>query len=51
MEKKYLVWPEYRDLWSNDPKWDGTVDEKEIKRLASEWGKTVDELMEQVEEV
>lgn len=48
--KKYTVLPEYRDLWSNDPEWDGTVDEKEIKRLASEWGKTVEELMEQVEE-
>lgn len=51
MEKKYTVLPEYRDLWDNDPEWDGTVDEKEIRRLAHEWGKSVEDLMEQVEEL
>ena len=50
IEQKYTVIPEYRDLWSNDPEWDGTVDAKEIERLSREWGKSVEELMEQVEE-
>ena len=47
---RYRVLPQYRDLWSNDPDWDGTTDMMEIKRLACEWGKTVEELMGQVEE-
>lgn len=47
---RYRVLPQYRDLWSNDPEWDGMTDMGEIKRLAREWGKTVEELMEQVEE-
>lgn len=50
-QKNYRVIPEYRDLWSNDPDWDGIVTDDEIRRLAREWGKTVEELMEQVEEV
>lgn len=49
-KKSYFVLPEYRDLWSNDPEWDGTVDEKEIERLSREWGKSVEELMKQVGE-
>lgn len=47
----YMVRPEYRDLWSNDPEWDGIVTDDEIRRLAREWGKTVEELMEQLEEI
>ena len=49
-EMQYVVRPEYRDLWSSDIEWDGVVTEKEIVRLSREWGKTVEELMEQVEE-
>lgn len=49
-EKRYSVLPEYRYLWSDDADWNGIVTESEIKRLAREWSKTVEELMKQVEE-
>lgn len=47
--KKYIVKPEFIDTWSNED-FDGIVTVDEIKRLAFEWGTTVEELMEQVEE-
>lgn len=53
--KKYIVNYENREMWNtendinNDSLW--VVDEREIKRLAVEWGVDVDELMEQVEEI
>lgn len=50
-ERKFTVLPRYRDLWSNDPEWDGPTDMAEIERLAREWDKPVEELLEQVEEV
>lgn len=46
----YRVLPEYQDLWTNDPG-DCIVTRDEIERLAYEWGKTVEDLMNQVEEV
>lgn len=46
----YMVRPEYRDRWSSDPGWDGITNMTEIERLAREWGMTVEDLMEQVEE-
>lgn len=53
--KKYIVIYENREMWNtendinNDCLW--VVDEREIKRLAVEWGVDVDELMSQVEEI
>ena len=49
-EKTFRVLLQYRDLWSNDPDWDGIVTKAEIKRLAAEWGCPERDLMEQVEE-
>jgi len=46
----YRVLEEYRDAWSNDV-WDGYVTMDEIKRLALEWDKEIDELMGQVETI
>lgn len=51
--KQYKVKPEYLDNWlaHGDSSDEVIVDENEINRLAREWGMTVDELMEQVEEI
>lgn len=53
-QRSFHVLPEYQDAWygglSTDEIGDAIVSEEEIKRLAREWGATVDELMEQVEE-
>lgn len=52
---KYIVNYECREKWNtendinNDDLW--IVDDQEIKRLATEWGVDIDELMEQVEEI
>lgn len=46
----YHVKPEYYDLWGAYEGFD-TVTSEQIEELAREWEKTVDELMEQVEEV
>lgn len=54
-ERKYHVLPEYQDSWyggiPTDEIGDAIVSEDEIQRLAHEWGMTVDELLEQVEEI
>lgn len=51
--KNYKVKTEYLDSWlaHGDSADEVIVDEDEINRLAREWGVTVDELMEQVEEI
>lgn len=54
MSKNYKVKVEYQDAWfgglPTDEIGDAVVSEEEIERLALEWGMTVGELMEQVEE-
>lgn len=47
--KKYQVMSEYAERWGIDA--DMVVDDAEIERLAREWDCTVEELMEQVEEI
>lgn len=51
--KKYVVRSEYIDSWMGGlvEDWDGIVDFEEIKRLAYEWDRPLDELMEEVEEL
>lgn len=50
--KQYRVKPEYMDNWlaHGDSADEIIVDENEINRLAREWGMSVEDLMEQVEE-
>ena len=52
--KTYRVKDEFIDEWfgnlSTDEIGDATVTEVEILRLSNEWGVSVDDLMEQVEE-
>lgn len=50
--KQYRVKPEYLDNWlaHGDSADEVIVDENEINRLAREWGMSVEDLMEQVEE-
>ena len=54
-EKTYHVLPEHQDAWygglSTEEIGDAIVTEFEIQRLAREWGRTMDELMEEVEEI
>ena len=49
--KKYRVKPEYYDYWVIDDIENNTVTEEEVKHLANEWGKSFDDLLEQLEEV
>lgn len=55
MNNTYRVRPEFWDMWfggmSTDEIGNAEVSSEEISRLAVEWGVTVEELMEQVEEV
>lgn len=48
----FTVKPEYIDLWSNDSEFakNPVVTMEEIKRLAREWDKPVETLLEQVEQ-
>lgn len=46
----YRVLPKYHDLWTDEPG-DCIVSKFVIEFLADEWGKTVEELMSQVEEI
>ena len=52
-EKLYRILPEFYDNWTDsaDYEHDSIVTENEIKCLAAEWGVSVDDLMEQVEEI
>ena len=53
-ERRYHVLPEYQDSWyggiPTEEIGDAIVTEAEIQQLAREWGVTVEDLMEQVEE-
>ena len=47
--KKYIV---NREYWAEWGVWDDpVVDFAEVERLAAEWGKSVSELLEQVDEL
>ena len=46
----YRVLPEYHDLWTDETD-ECIVTKDEIERLTAEWDKTVEELMDQVEEL
>lgn len=47
---RYTIKPEYLTLWGEDCTEDTVVDTAEVERLAVEWEKPVDELLEQLEE-
>lgn len=46
--KEYRIKPEFIDLWGEDCTTETVVTEEQITSLARDWGKTVDELKEQV---
>ena len=48
---RYTIRPEYLSLWGEDCTEDTVIDSAEVERLAAEWGKPVDELLEQLTEV
>ena len=48
--KQYKILPQYYDEWGCVEEGNDIVTFDEIKRLAVEWGMTVEELIEQVEE-
>ena len=47
----YHVKEEYLSLWGEDTTEDTVVTQDELERLADEWGKPVDELLEQLTEI
>ena len=47
----YIVKGDYWDMWGVSSEEEAIVDMAEIERLASEWEKSVEELLEQVDEV
>lgn len=49
--KKYMVKSECWDMWQVSNEEEAIVDYAEIERLADEWEMTVEELLEQVEEI
>lgn len=48
--KTYKIKPEFLSAWGSETTEDTTVTDAEIERQSREWGVSVDELMEQVEE-
>jgi len=48
--KRYTIKPEFLNLWGEDVTEETVIDTAEVKRLAQEWEKPVDELLEQLEE-
>lgn len=51
-KKRYRILPEFVDEWTNsDNPEDWIVDLPEIQRLAFEWGLTVEQLLDEVEEI
>ena len=49
--KRYTVKPEYLTMWGEDVTEETVIDTAEVERLAQEWEKPVEELLEQLEEV
>lgn len=45
--KKFRILPEFVDEWTNSD----NLDLPEIQRLAFEWGLTVEQLLDEVEEI
>lgn len=51
-KKRFRILPEYVDQWTDsDRPEDWIVDLPEIQRLAAEWGLTVEQLLDEVEEI
>lgn len=50
-ETEFSVLPEYIDKWTNEAVDELTVTRKELERLSAEWGISVEELLDQVEEI
>ena len=48
--KFYTIKPEYVSLWGEDCTEDTVIDATEVERLAAEWEKPIDDLMEQLED-
>lgn len=48
--KTYKIKPEFLSAWGEETTEETIITEAEIERLSSEWGVSVDTLMEQVEE-
>lgn len=51
LEPEYRIKPEYLDEWGEDVTADYVITQEELERLAREWDKSIDELLEQLEEV
>ena len=49
--KTYKIKPEFLSAWGSDTTEETIITEAEIVRLSSEWGVSVDDLMEQLEEI
>ena len=54
MEKKYTIKPEYLDMWEggdtpSDP--DRIITQADVEYFAEEWGKTVEELLNQLNQI
>jgi hypothetical protein len=49
--KRYTIKPEYLTLWGDDVTEDTVIDAAEVERLAREWEKPVEELLEQLIEI
>lgn len=49
--KRYTVKPEYISLWGSEIYEDDVIRADEVERLAAEWEKPMDELLEQLIEV
>lgn len=49
--KKYEVMVEYWDMWGISNAEEAIVDQVEVERLAAEWEMSVEDLLEQVEDI
>ena len=49
--KHYTIKPEYLTMWGENCTEETIIDSAEVERLAEEWGKPVEELLEQLTEV
>lgn len=51
LEPEYRIKPEYLDEWGEDVTADYIITQDELEWLARQWDKSIDELLEQLEEV
>ena len=49
--RNFIVKTEFLEYWGDECTEDYVVTEEEVKHLAAEWGKSFEELLEQLEEV